>query len=58
MIPFGIIVYFTIHEIKMKEPGCKTMEPGPALRTGNRQRFGQRYTDTLCLDRHEGNPLD
>ncbi len=30
MIPFGIIAYFTIHEIKMKEPGVMRTGIGDA----------------------------
>ena len=36
MIPFELILYFTIHEIKMKEPGVKTMKPGPVPKSGAR----------------------
>ena len=47
MIPFGLNIYFTIHEIKMKEPRVQIIKPGPAPCTGS-----------LSLDQYEENPLD
>ena len=44
MFPFGLNLYFTIHEIKMKEPRVKTMEPEPAPWTGS----GQGRAPTPC----------
>lgn len=40
-------IYFTIHEIKMKEPGVKVVKPEPA-----------GWLWSLPLDLFEKNPLD